>query len=46
MKVVKQIEGTRTGANDKPVQDVVIANSGVLPVEQPFSVDKAPSSLD
>lgn len=30
MKVVKEIESTRTGANDRPVNDVVISNSGQI----------------
>nr|UMA83662.1 venom-related protein peptidyl-prolyl isomerase [Conus judaeus]UMA84001.1 venom-related protein peptidyl-prolyl isomerase [Conus judaeus] len=44
MKVVRKIEGTRTGDRDKPVKDVVIVDSGSLPVDEPFSVSKDPVS--
>lgn len=40
MDVVRKIEATSTDGRDKPVKDVVIADSGTLPVESPFSVDK------
>ncbi|XP_042858507.1 peptidyl-prolyl cis-trans isomerase 5-like [Penaeus japonicus] len=39
MDIVRAIERTQT-KNDRPVQDVVIADSGVIPVEVPFSVTK------
>jgi peptidyl-prolyl cis-trans isomerase B (cyclophilin B) len=39
MDVVKKVEKTQTGQNDKPVQDVTITDCGVLEVE-PFNVDK------
>merc|ERR1712137_328432 len=40
MDIVKKIEGTKTDSRDKPVDDVVIAASGSLPVEEPFTVPK------
>ncbi|XP_060559970.1 peptidyl-prolyl cis-trans isomerase B-like [Ruditapes philippinarum] len=43
MSVVRKIEGTSTGAQDKPKKDVVIADCGVIEVEEPFAVKKAPS---
>ena len=41
-KVVKKIEGTKTDSSDRPLKDVVIANSGVLTVEKPFPVAREP----
>jgi peptidyl-prolyl cis-trans isomerase B (cyclophilin B) len=38
--VVRQIEATPTDSRDKPQGDVVIADSGSLPVDEPFSVPK------
>lgn len=43
MKVVRRIENTKTGAQDKPASDVVITNSGSIEVAEPFAVEKAPS---
>ncbi|PAA50852.1 hypothetical protein BOX15_Mlig005757g1 [Macrostomum lignano] len=43
MSVVRTIETTPTNQNDRPSQDVVIADCGSLPVDQPFAVEKAPS---
>ncbi|XP_057332942.1 peptidyl-prolyl cis-trans isomerase 5 [Microplitis mediator] len=40
MKVVRKIEKTKTGANDKPTVDVIIADCGVEEVPEPFSVEK------
>lgn len=40
MDVVRKIEATKTKSGDKPAQDVVIAKSGSIEVEEPFSVDK------
>lgn len=34
MDVFEKVEGTKVGANDKPVQDCVIADCGVLPKEE------------
>jgi len=42
--VVRKIEKTSTGANDRPVKDVIIKASGTLPVEKPFSVEKEASA--
>ena len=38
MSVVRAIEQNPTGPRDKPKQDVVIANSGVLTVDAPYAV--------
>lgn len=38
--VVRKIEDTKTGSNDRPVKEVVIADSGDLPVDKPFEVEK------
>jgi len=42
MDVVRMIENTDKGANDKPVKDVVIADCGSIPVDKPFAVAKEP----
>ena len=36
MKVVNEIEKTRTGRNNRPIKSVIIANSGSISVETPF----------
>merc|ERR1711915_719924 len=41
MNVVRKIEASQTNNRDKPVKDVEIADSGVLKVETPFTVEKA-----
>lgn len=41
MDIIKKIEQTATDGRDKPVKDIVITDSGSLPVDTPFSVDKA-----
>ncbi|XP_065367175.1 peptidyl-prolyl cis-trans isomerase 5 [Calliphora vicina] len=41
MDVVRKIEKVGTDGRDRPSKDVVIANSGSLPVPEPFSVAKA-----
>ncbi|CAG4947160.1 peptidyl-prolyl cis-trans isomerase 5 [Colias croceus] len=40
MDIVRKIEKTVTGANDRPVKDVVISNTHTEVVEEPFSVTK------
>ncbi|CAG9564008.1 unnamed protein product [Danaus chrysippus] len=40
MDVVRKIEKTVTGANDRPVKDVVITNSSGEVVPEPFAVSK------
>ncbi|XP_034936633.1 peptidyl-prolyl cis-trans isomerase B [Chelonus insularis] len=40
MDVVRRIEKTPTGRNDKPVDDVVIVDCEVVEVPEPFSVTK------
>jgi peptidyl-prolyl cis-trans isomerase B (cyclophilin B) len=37
------VEGTKTDGRDKPEKDIVIADCGVIAVETPYSVDRAPS---
>lgn len=41
MDVVRKIEASKTDGRDKPSEDVVIADSGSLPVSEPFAVEKA-----
>jgi len=40
MDVVRKIESTKTGSNDRPAQDCVIAKSGELPLDGPLEVSK------
>ncbi|XP_063540191.1 peptidyl-prolyl cis-trans isomerase 6 [Cydia strobilella] len=40
MDIVRKIEQTPTGANDRPVKDVVIVNSRAEVVAEPFAVSK------
>jgi len=40
MDVVRKIEENETNDKDRPIKDVVIAKSGKLPVDKPFSVTK------
>lgn len=40
-KVVRKIESTKTGGQDRPAKDVVIAECGSLPVDEPFVVSKS-----
>lgn len=40
MDVVRKIESTKTDNRDKPVKDVVIADSGAESISDPFSVSK------
>lgn len=41
MSVVRKIESTQTDADDRPVNDVVIVDSGILPLAQQFSVERS-----
>lgn len=41
--VVRKIESNPTAAGDKPKKDVVIAECGSLPVDEPFAVEKKAS---
>jgi len=43
MNVVRQIENSEKDGHDRPTKDVVIADSGSLPVDTPFSVAKEPA---
>ncbi|KAH0560112.1 peptidyl-prolyl cis-trans isomerase B [Cotesia glomerata] len=40
MTVVRKVEKTTTGHNDKPVLDIIIADCGVEDVTEPFSVTR------
>ncbi|CAG5125497.1 unnamed protein product [Candidula unifasciata] len=40
MRVVRKIESVQTDGRDKPKDDVVIADCGVLEVTEPFTVEK------
>ncbi|MBN3277215.1 PPIB isomerase, partial [Polyodon spathula] len=40
MDVVKKIEATKTDGRDRPLKDVVIADSGKIEVEKPFAIAK------
>lgn len=40
MDVVRKIENLKTKGNDKPAEDVVIADSGTLPVDEPFNIER------
>lgn len=41
MGVIRKIESTQTDGRDKPKEDIVIADCGVLEVTEPFTVEKA-----
>lgn len=41
MKVIRKMESSQTDNRDRPVADIVIVDSGTLPVSEPFSVEKA-----
>jgi peptidyl-prolyl cis-trans isomerase B (cyclophilin B) len=41
MDVVKAIENTPSGETDKPLKDIVITDSGLIPVTIPFDVERA-----
>ncbi|ELU11387.1 hypothetical protein CAPTEDRAFT_221729 [Capitella teleta] len=38
MDVVRKIENTKVDSTDRPIKDVVITKSGVIPVDTPFDV--------
>ena len=42
MSVVHKIENTKTGPNDRPSADVVIADSGILEVPEKLLVERKP----
>ncbi len=42
MSIVHKIENTKTGPNDRPASDVVIADSGVLEVPEKLVVERKP----
>lgn len=39
-ETVLKIEAAKTDGRDRPLQDVVIVDSGVIKVEKPFAVAK------
>jgi peptidyl-prolyl cis-trans isomerase B (cyclophilin B) len=45
MDVVNAIEWTSRDGNDRPTQDIVIVDSGVLPIDTPFTVAKRPTCV-
>lgn len=45
MDIIKTIEALSTDSRDKPTKDVVIADSGSIAVDEPFSVEKADATL-
>jgi len=40
MNVVRKIESTKTGSNDRPAKDVTIAKSGEIPMDSPLDTPK------
>lgn len=40
MSVVHKIENTKTGTNDRPSSDVVIADCGVIDVPEKIAVER------
>ena len=44
MSVVRQVENTRTGAQDRPAQAVKIVDTHTVEVSEPYSVAKADAS--
>ena len=40
MDIIRKIGEIKTSGSDKPIEDIVIADCGELPVEQPISVTK------
>ena len=38
--IVRKIEKNPSAAGDKPIKEVVIVDSGSLPVDEPFAVSK------
>lgn len=42
MDIARKLEDTKKGAQDRPVEDCVIADSGELELEKPFAVAKEP----
>lgn len=45
MNIIRQIENSRTDGRDRPAEDVVIEDSGSIPVSEPFSVDKTDATV-
>lgn len=34
------MENVETGSNNRPVEDVAISDCGVIPVDEPFSIEQ------
>lgn len=45
MSVVRKIEASKTDGRDRPVEDVVIADCGILAIDVPFSVEKSDAEV-
>jgi len=43
MDVVRKIESTEKGQQDRPLKDVIIADCGEIPVDTPFTVPQTPA---
>lgn len=41
MSVIKKVEANPTDGRDRPLKEVKIVNSGSIPVDEPFSVEKS-----
>ncbi len=41
MNVIKKVENNPTDGRDRPLKEVKIVNSGTIPVDEPFAVEKA-----
>jgi hypothetical protein len=42
MSLVHKIENSKTGSNDRPSSDVVIADSGVIDVPEKLLIERKP----
>lgn len=45
MSVVRKVESLKTDARDRPVDEVKIADSGIIPVDEPFAVTREDATL-
>jgi len=45
MDVVRKIESTKTDSRDKPEKEIKIADSGIIPVDEPFAVAREDAVL-
>lgn len=44
--MVRRIENTKTGGQDRPAKDVEITDCGVIDLEEPYTVEKEPSGAN